>query len=140
MEWRGKRYYSNVINSQFYRHLVLVPNVVISCYTLHEEVLASRQINVLRDYRDAIMAFLIATWGALKGRELFESHREPLPSLVTRLWCRAGVFRGPYRDLITILVGTVEWYFFRASNLPGSGNIHWIMGLLFYSAVEDIPP
>ena len=31
-----------------------------SCYTLHEEVLASRQINILRDFRDAIIAFLIA--------------------------------------------------------------------------------
>ena len=33
-----------------------------SCYTLHEEVLASRQINILRDFRDAIIAFLIVPW------------------------------------------------------------------------------
>mmetsp|Transcript_126573 Transcript_126573/g.300650 ORF Transcript_126573/g.300650 Transcript_126573/m.300650 type:complete len:726 (-) Transcript_126573:101-2278(-) len=50
------QYYQNAINSQFYRP----KGDVMSCYTLHEEVLASRQINVLRDYRDAIMAFLIA--------------------------------------------------------------------------------
>eukprot|EP00913_Durusdinium_trenchii_P009631 g9049.t1 len=84
-------YYSNVINSQFYRPA----GDVMSCYTMHEEVLASRQINILRDFRDAIIAFLIAasSSGAI-GSHFPVWSRGILPQISGFLFI--GILVGPY--------------------------------------------
>eukprot|EP00435_Cladocopium_sp_Y103_P015041 s2347_g3.t1 len=84
-------YYSNVINSQFYRP----PGDVMSCYTLHEEVLASRQINILRDFRDAIIAFLIAASSSRAiGSHFPVWSRGILPQISGFLFI--GILVGPY--------------------------------------------
>eukprot|EP00434_Breviolum_minutum_P023915 symbB.v1.2.021105.t1/scaffold1717.1/size104954/8 len=84
-------YYSNVINSQFYRP----PGHVMSCYTLHEEVLASRQINILRDFRDAIIAFLIAASSSRAiGSHFPVWSRGILPQISGFLFI--GILVGPY--------------------------------------------
>lgn len=84
-------YYSNVINSQFYRPA----GDVMSCYTLHEEVLASRQINILRDFRDAIIAFLIAASSSRAiGSHFPVWSRGILPQISGFLFI--GILVGPY--------------------------------------------